>query len=177
MYSKFSIQQKILIGIFIAVLGWTVFMFSTSSPAMKHNQSIENMDSLKSKSKKKHNTLIREIHYGYVNLDSIKTLTKQLPEFNNSKRISTSRIKDRATIDIKGYEYQFFGKDDGKQWRNAYKEEFEKAGISYDEKDGLLTMKYDKGCVLIPYQILMQLTLVVDRNNKDNGVKKYDRGL
>lgn len=165
MYSRFSILQKLLIAFFIVVVGFAVFLFFTSSPTIKHYELVESADSVKNTTQNDQTILRKDIHYGYVNLDSIRTLTKLLPNFNNSKRISTNRIKDKATIDVKGFEYEFFGKDDGKQWRRAYKESLNSEGFNYDEGKGVLTMKYDKGCVLIPYQVLMQLTLAVNKNN------------
>lgn len=169
---RFSVQQKILIVAFFGVIAFALFMYVTSVPTLKHKQFIESVDSIGSDQQKVQSVLLKDVHYGYVSLDSIKILTTQLPGFNNSQRISSNRISSKATINVKGYEYEFLGKDDGVQWRSAYKAVLEEAGINYDEKERLLTMKYDKGYVLIPYQILMQLTLVVDKMNKDNSVKK-----
>lgn len=172
MYNRFSVHQKILIVAFFGVIAFALFMYVTSAPTLKNKQFVESVDSTSSDQQKVQSVLLKDVHYGYVYLDSIKILTKQISGFNNSQRISSNRISSKATINIKGYEYEFLGKDDGVQWRNAYKAELEEAGINYDEKERLLTMKYDKGYVLIPYQILMQLTLVVDKMNKDNSVKK-----
>lgn len=171
MANRFSVHQKILIVAFIGVIVFGVFMCLTSAPTLKQHQLVEGMDSIDNTQQNPSCDLLKDVHYGYVSLDSIKILTKQLPGFNNSQRISSNRITSKASINVKGYEYQFLGKDDGVQWRNAYKKELEEEGIYYDEKERLLTMKYDKGYVLIPYQILMQLTLVVDKNNNDNNVK------
>lgn len=172
MYNRFSVHQKIIIVAFFGVVTFALFMYVTSVPTLKDKQFVESVDSISSDQQKVQSVLLKGVHYGYVSLDSIKILTKQLPDFNNSQRISSNRISSKATINVKGYEYEFFGKDDGVQWRNAYKDMLEEAGINYGEEERLLTMKYDKGYVLIPYQILMQLTLVVDKMNKDNSVKK-----
>lgn len=172
MYNRFSVHQKILIVAFFGVIAFTLLMYITSAPTLKDRQFVEQVDSISSVQQKVQSVLRKDVHYGYVSLDSIKILTKQLPGFNNSQRISSNRLTSKASINVKGYEYEFLGKDDGIQWRNAYKEALEESGISYDEKERMLTMKYDKGYVLIPYQILMQLTLVVDKMNKDNSVEK-----
>ena len=164
-YYSLSVQQKILVAIFIGVIGCAILMFTMASPILKFNPIEGSVDITPVKKTNNQNVLQENVHYGFVNLDSIKILTGQLPKFNNYSRIDISRIQNSASINVCGYEYMFFGKDEGKQWWKAYGDSLNSKGISYDEKEGKLTLKYKEGHILIPYQILMQLTLYVDKNN------------
>lgn len=106
-------------------------------------------------------SVTQDYHYGYINLDSIKTLTKKISGFNNSKRISVNQIRRYATIDCTGYEFEFLGKEGRKTWWQKHCSNFNEAGIRIIEENGKrkLELPYKDGYVLIPYQILFCLTL------------------
>ena len=159
MYNRLSIQQKILVIVFLGVLLSAVLMFYKAPIDFKQDQNEEEKTQIEQDNK---NRLQEGIHYGYINLDSIKELTKKIPDFRSGSRIDRHLISSEVSINVKGYEPAFFGKDDGKQWWGAYREELKKKGITYDEIEGNLTMKYKDGYILMPYQVLMQLTLFVE---------------
>lgn len=159
MYNRLSIQQKILVIIFLAILFSAILMFYKAPINLEQSQKVEEVTQTEQDKK---NRLQEGIHYGYINLDSIKELTKRIPNFNNRTRIDKHPLKSEVSINVEGYEYAFFGSDNGRPWWDAYREELQEKGIIYDEREGNLTMKYKDGHIFMPYQVLMQLTLFVE---------------
>lgn len=159
MYNRLSIQQKILVIIFLGVLLSAILMFYKAPIDFKSSQEVEET----TQTKQENTTILQEgIHYGYINLDSIEELTKKIPNFSSRTRIDRHPFKSTVSINVQRYEYVFFGSDNGEQWWDAYRAEFEKKGITYNKETSNFTMKYKDGYILMPYQVLMQLTLFVE---------------
>lgn len=159
MYNRLSIQQKILVIIFLGVLLSAILMYYKAPIDFKPSQKVE----VTTQTDQDNTNILQEgIHYGYINLDSIEELTKKTPNFRSRIRIDRHPLKSAVSINVQGYEYVFFGSDNGTQWWDAYRAELEKKGITYNEETGNFTMKYKDGYILMPYQVLMQLTLFVE---------------
>lgn len=122
------------------------------------SEACSNLEEAQSSEEIRKDALIRDIHYGYICLDSLKTLTGTIKGFDNSKRISKPLLKKHINIDITGYENDILGTGWG-NWigeNGRFKEQLLSEGIYLSNNDNIheLVLPYDGGFVLIPYQML-----------------------
>lgn len=102
--------------------------------------------------------LTENIHFGYINRDSLTTLVNTIGQMNN-RNIKQQSSRNKQSYCVDNFETHFFGPD-GNNWINRYKGELDSLKVTVIDNNGKkwLDLPVKENYVLVPYQILFSLT-------------------